>query len=83
MVEGIDDTLKALEGVLSAHLGPIGSITLMTQLKHLGLTREQLSHEDLDILVEQIGEAVTELIGDVKGRSILEKMNSVLENGDT
>ena len=48
-----------------------------------GLTREQLSRKDLDILVEQIGEAVSELIGDVKSRSILEKMNSVLQNGDT
>ena len=77
------ETLKALEGVLSAHLGPIGPITLMTQLKNLGLTREQLSREDLDILVEQIGQAVSELIGDVKSKNILEKMNSVLQNGDT
>jgi pyruvate/oxaloacetate carboxyltransferase len=55
----------------------------MTQLKNLGLTREQLSREDLDILVEQIGQAVSELIGDVKSKNILEKMNSVLHNGDT
>ena len=78
-----EDQLSAIEDVLSSHLGPIGPITLMTQLKNLGMTREQVGPEDIQLLVDQIGEAVTSLLGDVKGKSVTEEMGQVLHGWDT
>jgi hypothetical protein len=78
-----ENQLSAIEEVLASHLGPIGSITLMTQLKNLGLTREQLGPDDIQLLVDQIGEAISALIGDVKGKSVAEEMNDVLKGWDT
>ena len=74
-----EQKLVLIEGVLTSYLGPIGPITLNTQLKNLGITREQLGPEDVGLLVEQIGEAVTALIGDVKGKDVMDKMQAALD----
>ena len=75
----VDDQLVAMERILKTYLGPIGPITLNTQIRNMGLTREQLSEDHVDLLVEQIGDAVSALIGDAMGRNVIEKINGALQ----
>jgi hypothetical protein len=42
------------------------------------LNRDSLQADDLPGLVDQIGEAVSALLGDVKGSIIMEKMQETL-----
>lgn len=78
MTGAAEPQIAAVEKVLTSHLGPIGPITLNTQLKNLGLVRDELGPDDIPLLVDQIGEAVSDLIGDVKGREIAQKMQESL-----
>ena len=80
MAGNTEAMLRDIESVLTAHLGPIGPITLKTQIKNLGLAPEQLGPDHMPVLVEQIGEAVTALLGDVKGKNLIEKLNVVVQN---
>lgn len=79
MSDPTDKKLRAIEGVLYTHLGPIGSITMDTQLKNLGMSKDDMENGDVDKLVDQIDVAVTSLIGDVKGRTIRSLLDEVVD----
>ena len=79
MSDSTDRKLRAIEGVLFTHMGPLGPITMETQLKNLGISKDGMENGDVGLLVEQIDEAVSSLLGDVKGKTIRSKLDEIVE----